>query len=77
MPQFQRYIGVDCFRRRITGLQLQRVCDCLETLWQQARTAIAARARFFRHLGAISAYLLFLDWTSLMNILISGKAPPT
>src|ERR1019366_4878606 len=64
-------------RRPVSDGAQDTVCDCLEKLWQQARTAIAARARFFRHLGTISAYLLFPDWTSLMNILISGKAPPT
>jgi hypothetical protein len=51
--------------------------DCLETLWQQAREAKGARRRFFEHIRTISAYLVFPSWESLMNTLISCKAPPT
>lgn len=51
--------------------------DCLETLWQQAREAKGSRSRFFEHFRTISAYLVFPSWESLMNTLISCKAPPT
>ena len=51
-------------------------CDCLESLWQKARQPIAARVRFFRHLDTISVYVLFPDWTALINTLTSGKARP-
>jgi hypothetical protein len=51
--------------------------DCLETLWTQAREAIGARARFFRDLHTITAYLPFQNWTALFNTLRQGKAPPT
>jgi hypothetical protein len=39
-------------------------CDCLETLWQQAREAIGTRPRFFQELHIISAFLVFPSWTS-------------
>ena len=51
--------------------------DCLETLWQQAREAKGARARFFEHIRTISAYLVFPSWESPMNTLLSCNAPPT
>jgi hypothetical protein len=51
-------------------------CDCLETLWQQAREAVGARARFFQDLHTICAYVLFPSWHSLINTVASGKAPP-
>jgi len=51
-------------------------CDCLETLWQQAREAIKTRSGFFQDFRAISAYVVFTSWTTLMITLVSGKAPP-
>ena len=51
-------------------------CDCLESLWQQAREAVGARARFFQDLHTITAYVLFPSWHSLIYTVASGKAPP-
>ena len=42
-------------------------CDCLETLWQQARKAVGAHARFFQDLHTITAYVLFPSWHSFMD----------
>jgi hypothetical protein len=50
--------------------------DCLETLWQQAREAVGARARFFRNLHTITTYVLFPSWCCFMNTVVTGKAPP-
>ncbi len=52
------------------------VCDCLEQIWVDARTAKRARKRFFEHIRTITAYLVFPDWTTLMQILIDSKPPP-
>lgn len=52
-------------------------CRCLETLWQQARQAKGSRTRFFENIRTISAYVVFLSWSSLMNTLISCNPPPT
>jgi hypothetical protein len=72
----KQYLARTFVAMNLLAFAFHTVCDCLETLWQQARTAIAAHVRFFRHMSTLSASLLFPDWTSLMNILISGKAPP-
>ncbi len=52
------------------------VCDYLETIWIQARTAKRARKRFFEHLRTITAYLVFPDWNTLMQTLVDSKPPP-
>jgi len=41
-----------------------------------ARTAKRARTRFFEHIRTITAYLVFPDWTTLMQTLINSKPPP-
>ncbi len=55
---------------------IHTVCDCLEQLWINARTAKRARTRFFEHIRTITAYLVFPDWTTLMQTLIDSKPPP-
>jgi MGT family glycosyltransferase len=50
------------------------VCDCLEQLWTEARAAERARTRFFEHIRIITAYLVFPDWTALMQTLIDSLA---
>jgi hypothetical protein len=45
-------------------------------LWTKARTAKRARTRFFEHIRTITAYLVFPDWTTLMQTLIDSKPPP-
>jgi hypothetical protein len=52
------------------------VCDCLEQLWINARLAKRARKRLFEHIRAITAYLVFPDWQTLMKTLINSKPPP-
>ena len=52
------------------------VCDGLEIIWIDARTAKRARKRFFEHLHTIAAYLVFPDWNTLMQTLIDSKPPP-
>ena len=62
-------------RQRVSALRPVYLGD--ETLWTQAREAIGARARFFRDLHTITAYLPFQNWTALLNTLRQGKAPPS
>jgi hypothetical protein len=52
------------------------VCDCLDQLWTAARAAKRARTRFFEHIRTITAYLVFPDWSTLMQTLIDSKPPP-
>ncbi len=51
-------------------------CDCLEQPWINARTAKRARTRFFEHVQTITAYMVFPNWTTLMQTLIDSKLPP-
>ena len=60
----------------LLAFALHTVCDSLEQLWTAARTAKRARTRFFEHIRTITAYLVFPDWTTLMQTLIDSKPPP-
>jgi len=37
---------------------------------------VPARTRFFEHIRTITAYLVFPNWTTLMQTLIDSKPPP-
>jgi Transposase DDE domain len=60
----------------LLAFAIHTICDALEQLWINARTAIRARTRFFEHIRTITAYLVFPDWTTLMQTLIDSKPPP-
>ena len=60
----------------LLAFAIHTVCDCLEQLWIDARTAKRARKRFFEHIRTITAYLVFPNWQSLMQTLIDSKPPP-
>jgi len=55
---------------------LRRICDCIEGLWIKAREAKRTRKRFFEHIRTITEYLVFPDWKTLMETLITSKPPP-
>ncbi len=59
----------------LLAFAVHTVCDCLEQLWIDARTAKRARIRFFEHIRTLTAYLVFPDWPTLMQTLISAKPP--
>jgi len=60
----------------LLAFALHTICDALEQLWINARTAKRARTRFFEHIRTITAYLVFPNWTTLMQTLIESKPPP-
>jgi hypothetical protein len=60
----------------LLAFAIHTVCDCLEQLWIDARTAKRARKRFFEHIKTITAYLVFPNWKTLMQTLIDSKPPP-
>jgi hypothetical protein len=60
----------------LLAFAMHTVCDCLESLWVEAREAKRARKRFFEHIRTITAYLVFPDWRTLMTTLINSKPPP-
>jgi hypothetical protein len=59
----------------LLAFAMHTVCDCLESLWAEARQAKQARTRFFEHMRTITAYLVFPDWQTLMETLITSKPP--
>jgi hypothetical protein len=72
----KKYLARTFAVMNLLAFAFHTACDCMETLWQQAREAIGTRSRFFQDLRAISAYVVFPSWHSLMNTLASSKAPP-
>ncbi len=60
----------------LLAFALHTICDALEQFWINARTAKRARTRLFEHIRTITAYLVFPDWTTLMQTLIDSKPPP-
>ncbi len=60
----------------LLAFAIHTVCDCLEQLWIDARTAKRARKRFFEHIRTITAYLVFPNWQTFMQTLIDSKPPP-
>ena len=60
----------------LLAFAIHTVCDCIEQLWIDARTAKRARKRVFEPIKTITAYLVFPDWQTLMQTLIASKPPP-
>ena len=60
----------------LLAFAIHTVCDCLEQIRIDAKTAKRARKRFFEHIRTITAYLVFPDWQTLMQTLIDSKPPP-
>ena len=71
-----KYLARTFATMNLLAFAFHTACDCLESLWQQAREAVGARARFFQDLHTITAYVLFPSWHSLIYTVASGKAPP-
>ena len=72
----KKYLARTFAAMNLLAFAFHTACDCLETLWQQAREAVGARIRFFQDLHTITSYVLFPSWHSLINTVASGKAPP-
>jgi hypothetical protein len=72
----KKYLARTFATMNLLAFAFHTACDCLESLWQQAREAVGARARFFQDLHTITAYVLFPSWHSLIYTVASGKAPP-
>ena len=72
----KKYLARTFAAMNLLAFAFHTACDCLETLWQQAREAVGARARFFKDLHTITAYVLFPSWHSFMITVVTGKAPP-
>ena len=71
-----KYLARTFAATNLLAFAFHAACDCLETLWQQAREALGTRKGFFQDFHAITAYVLFPSWHSFINTLATGKAPP-
>jgi hypothetical protein len=72
----KKYLARIFATMNLLAFAFHTACDCLETLWKQARETIGTRTRFFQDIRSICSYIVFNSWTSLMITLASGKAPP-
>ena len=74
----KKYLARIFATMNLLAFAFHTACDCLETLWQQARQALGTRKGFFQDFHAICSYVVFASWKHLMETLITGKAaPPT
>jgi len=60
----------------LLAFAMHTVCDCIENLWIKARDAKHARKRLFEHIRTITAYIIFPDWQTFLETLITSKPPP-
>lgn len=52
------------------------VADLIDQVWKAARAAVGARKRFVEDLRAITTYLVFPTWASLVETLRAGSLCP-
>jgi hypothetical protein len=74
----KKYLARMFATMNLLAFAFHTACDCLETLWQQARQALATRKGFFQDFHPICSCVVFASWKHLIQSLITGKAaPPT
>ena len=52
------------------------VCQLADHAWRAAIRAVGTRQGFFQHLRAITTYLVFPSWDSLLGTLAFTRPPP-
>ncbi len=72
----KKYLARTFAAMNLLAFAFHTACDCLATLWQQAREAVGARARFFHDLHTITTYLPFSSWHCFIITVVTGKEPP-
>ena len=60
----------------LLAFAMHTVADLVDQAWKAARAAVGARKRFFEDLRAITTYLVFPTWASLVETLRAGQPPP-
>ena len=60
----------------LLAFAMHTVADLVDNAWQAARVAVGSRKRFFEDLRALTTYLVFPTWASLVETLRSGLPPP-
>jgi len=73
----KQYLAQVLVTLNLLAFAFHTVCDCLEELWQQARTALGTRVSFFTELYTITGWFLFPDWDCLCRSIAQACPPPT
>ena len=60
----------------LLAFAMHTVSDLVDNAWAAARKAVGSRKRFFEDLRALTTYLVFPTWDSLVETLRSGVPPP-
>ena len=60
----------------LLAFAIHTVADLADRSWREARAALASRKRFFEDLRAITAYVVFPNWTALIETLRTCDLPP-
>ena len=53
------------------------VLDLLEPPWRRARDAADKRTSFFAYLATLTRFVVFPDWTDLLEALATFTIPPS
>ncbi len=61
----------------LIAFALHTVADLVDKAWRAARVAVGTRKRFFEELRVITTYLVFPNWSVLVETLTAGKPPPS
>ena len=60
----------------LLAFAMHTVADLVDAAWAAARKAVGTRKRFFEDLRALTTYLVFPTWATLVETLRSGVPPP-
>ncbi len=60
----------------LLGFAFHTVCDHAEELWRLARSKASSRVQFFGRLIAITSFVVFPSWESLMQTMAYRQPPP-
>lgn len=61
----------------LLAFNIHNGCDICEVLWQKARKTAGARMRLFVLLWTLTMYIVYPTWNSLLNMIATGRHPPT
>lgn len=61
----------------LIAFSLHAACDAYESDWQKAREICGARNRMFNILWSLTAYLVFPTWSAFLDMVATGRPPPS
>lgn len=72
----QQHLSATLATMNLIAFTMHTVADLIDEAWKAARLAVGARKRFFEDLRAITTYLVFPTWATLVETLRTGQPPP-